>query len=198
MTSESTATPWPPRLGSPAKAELAVAFRGFDDACCRLDQVITSAGHDPHDDDVLAVNVELSAALWFARSAVEELRSRSWSGMTKKLREEGHDAVCRDRGFLGVVNGFRWARNDAGHALARPGGYQPGLYPGPSTFPGTNTFPGESRWYWVSSEILTEAARRENDGRDDYDIELAGRELQPTLARMGEWLTQADALVIGV
>jgi hypothetical protein len=166
----------------PATTSLAVAFAGFDGAAARLAATIDYAGYEP-DDDRLAINVELSALLWFARSAVEHLAQNwtgGWSGFLAQL-----DAADND-----LLNAFRWARNHAGHALARTS--EDAWVPGRAYLDGFFHAPAQLWWLWAPRPGLPEGMTRNRDGQDAYDGELASRDVRPSIQAMAAWLVTAD------
>jgi len=179
-------TPWPPVLGKPVTESLSVAFAGFDGAAARLAEVMSrTATVDSPSPDLVAGNVELSAALWFARTAVEQIGKREWPG--------GWDA------FLGqllpsedtLLLAFGWARNHAGHALARVAAHHSGLLPGDDLYPSDDLYPQGARWVWAQRDDLP-AGRRDTDGEGAYDRTLSGADLQPSIQAMANWLRKTD------
>jgi len=182
MSAQPSAESWPPNLGGARTSSLVLPLAGFDAARTRLGEVTTRLQID-----LLEANVELSAALWFARLAVEQIRMREWPGGQPKfdsdMKKAGHDRL---------LAGFRWARNQAGHALASAAAHDPGLFPSPDLFPGEDVFPGAPRWLWASRADLP-PAKPDHFGEQGYDSVLAGQELRVPLEAMSVWLRGVDA-----
>ncbi|WP_432521480.1 hypothetical protein [Kineococcus sp. SYSU DK006] len=183
MVTEPPTTPWPPVLGTPATESLAVVFAGFDGAAARLAEVIDAAGKDPAVEVAVQVNVELSTLLWFGRSAVEHVAhlraDRQWRTYLDTLTS----ADDRD-----LLRAFGWARNHAGHALARAAGYDPGLLPSVVLYPADDLYPKATQWVWRPRAELPEPDQDRPAGEAAYDTVLAGQGLVPTVQAMAGWL----------
>ncbi|MBB2900477.1 hypothetical protein FHR75_001265 [Kineococcus radiotolerans] len=193
MVTEPPTAPWPPFIGTPATESLTVAFAGFDGAAARLAEVIDAAGEDPATGVIVMVNVELSALLWFARSAVEHLAhlraDRQWRTYLNTM------APAEDRDLL---RAFGWARNHAAHALARTAGYDPGLLPSDTLYPADDLCPRATQWVWRSRAELPEPDQDRPGGEAAYDAALASRALILTVQAMATWLTRTDEALAGL